>query len=214
MSSPSLPELWIVAGPNGAGKTTCVQKEPISEILPGVRFLNPDDRTLAKLRAGGHSGFADAPIDVQARLFVQSADEVLAELETAVAGGEAVGVETVLSSAKYRPLVEAVRGVGGFVGLVYVALSSPDIARDRVAARVRRGGHGVPDEKVDRRWRRSLDCLGWFAERASAFWVIDNSDSDPDRSPALVAVGKDGLLEFLADDAFPELRAALAAMPR
>lgn len=55
------PELWIVAGPNGAGKTTCVQKEPISALLPGVTFLNPDDRTRAKLRAAGYGGFADVP---------------------------------------------------------------------------------------------------------------------------------------------------------
>ena len=45
----SPPEFWIVAGPNGAGKTTCVQKEPISRLLPDVQFLNPDDLTLAKL---------------------------------------------------------------------------------------------------------------------------------------------------------------------
>jgi hypothetical protein len=47
------PEFWIVAGPNGAGKTTCVQKEPISGLLPDIAFSNPDDRTLAKLRAFG-----------------------------------------------------------------------------------------------------------------------------------------------------------------
>ena len=44
------PELWIVAGPNGAGKTTAVQREPVNSILPGISFLNPDNRTLEKLR--------------------------------------------------------------------------------------------------------------------------------------------------------------------
>jgi len=208
------PEFWIVAGPNGAGKTTCVQKEPISNLLPAVRFLNPDDFTLTKLRATGYAGFADAPVDVQAKLFVESADEVLAETQAGIAAGEPVGVETVLSSSKYRPLVEEVRAADGFVGLIYVALSSPIIARERVATRVRRGGHGVPDEKVDQRWRRSLDCLGWFAERATAFWVVDNSDSDPSRPPELVAAGKTGSLEFLSERAFPELRAALGGLPR
>jgi predicted ABC-type ATPase len=133
---------------------------------------------------------------------------------TAVTAGEPAGVETVLSSGKYRPLVEEARAAGGFVGLIYVALSSPAIARERVAARVRRGGHGVPDEKVDRRWKRSLDCLVWFAERASAFWVIDNSDSDPTRPPVLMASGKSGVLEFIADQVSPDLGTALAAMPR
>ena len=58
------PEFWLVAGPNGAGKTTCVQMEPISQLLPAVTFLNPDYRTLEKLRALGYQGFADAPPDV------------------------------------------------------------------------------------------------------------------------------------------------------
>src|SRR4051794_1952473 len=112
-------ELWIVAGPNGAGKTTTVQKEPITRWLPGVPFLNPDDRTLQKLRAAGYAGFADAPATVQTRLFIESADEVSAELEAALAAGRAVGVETVLSSEKYQPTVEAVLSRAGVFGLIY-----------------------------------------------------------------------------------------------
>jgi predicted ABC-type ATPase len=206
------PELWIVAGPNGAGKTTCVQKAPIADLIPGVPFLNPDDRTLAKLRATGFQGFHDAPTDVQTRLFIESAEEVSAELTAAVSAGRAIGVETVLSSDKYRPLVEAVLGQGGFVGLIYIAVASAEIARERVAARIRRGGHGVPEAKIAERWQRSLDCLAWFAVRASAFWVVDNSDPSPDTPPRLIASGKAGRLEILADDAFPEMRAALAVL--
>jgi predicted ABC-type ATPase len=208
------PELWIVAGPNGAGKTTSVQRKPIAGLLPPVRFLNPDDRTLVKLRAAGYRGFADAPLDVQTRLFIESADEVTADLEAAVARGEAVGVETVLSSEKYLPLVEAVVARGGAAGLLYVALSSPEIARERVAARVRRGGHGVPDDKVRQRWQRSLDYLPRFATKAAAFWVVDNSGSDPTVDLPLLASGRHGRLEHLAADAFPEMTAALAAVPR
>jgi len=214
MSDSRLPELWIIAGPNGAGKTTCVQKEPITGLLPAVRFLNPDARTLLKLQAQGYQGFVGAPANVQAKLFIESANEVSAELDAAVARGEPVGVETVLSSGKYRPLVETVRARSGFVGLIYVALSSPLIALERVAARVRRGGHGVPSEKVGQRWQRSLDCLAWFAERATAFWVIDNSNSDPAVAPRLLASGTAGKLGYVSEETFPELRAALDHLPR
>jgi predicted ABC-type ATPase len=208
------PELWIVGGPNGAGKTTCVQREPITELLPGVAFLNPDEYTLKKIRSLEYQGFHDAPADVQMRLFVESADEVYAELEQAIARGEAVGVESVLSSPKYQPLVETVIARGGFFGLIYVALSSPELARERVAGRVSRGGHGVPDEKIALRWRRSLANLGWFARRASSFWIVDNSDSDLARPRLIVASGQEGRLEYLSPDAFPELDTALAMLPR
>ena len=189
-----------------------MQKEPISKLLPGVTFLNPDDRTLTKLRAADYRGFVDAPVDVQTKLFIESANEVFVELEQALAEGRAVGVETVLSSDKYRELVESVLQAKGFVGLIYVALASPAIAKKRVAERVRRGGHGVPDEKIEERWQRSLDNLAWFAGHATEFWIIDNSDWNPATSPTLLAVGKHGKLEHLESAAFPELKAALASL--
>jgi predicted ABC-type ATPase len=209
-----VPEFWIVAGPNGAGKTTCVQKEPISHLLPDVTFLNPDDRTLAKLRTVGYQGFADAPTPIQTLSFIESADEVFAELMVAIAQRAPVGVETVLSSAKYCDLVESVTGDGGFVGLIYVALSSPTIAQERVAARVKRGGHGIPDDKIAARWKRSLEYLSWFAPRVSAFWIIDNSDSISVNAPILLASGKFGVVDHFEDATFPEMKVALSTLPR
>lgn len=208
------PQFWIVAGPNGAGKTTCVQKEPISNLLQDVTFLNPDDRTLIKLQEMGYQGFVDAPVDVQTRMFIESADEVFSELQIHIAAGTPVGVETVLSSSKYQSLVDSVMKRDGTVGLIYVALSSSAIARDRVAARVRRGGHGIPDDKIDKRWQRSLENLRWFAEHSTAFWVVDNSDSNPANPPVLLASGKLGFLDYLNDKAFPELMASLLSMSR
>jgi predicted ABC-type ATPase len=210
----SAPEFWIVAGPNGAGKTTCAKSEPMSSLLPDVPFLNPDERTLAKLQSLGYQGFVDSPADVQMRFFFESADEVFADLQKAISTNTPVGVETVLSSDKYCSLVETVREKQGFIGLIYVTLASPLLAMERVAARVKRGGHGIPEDKIQQRWRRSLDNLAWFAGRASAFWVIDNSVSNPDTARLLVANGKLGVLEAVSDAAFPELKVALSTLPR
>jgi len=207
------PEFWLVAGPNGAGKTTCVQKEPISNILPAVSFHNPDDRALEKLRTRGYQGFADAPLDVQTGCFIEAADEVFAALEKAILQDGSVGVETVLSSEKYRPLVESEARKQGFVGLIYIALSSASLAKERVAARVQRGGHDIPEGKIEQRWNRSLKNLTWFAQKATAFWVIDNSDSNPANPPLLLALGKFGILEYLNEAAFPEMKAALSTLP-
>ncbi len=83
-----------------------------------------------------------------------------------------------------------------------------------MARRVRLRGHGIPDDKIAARWRRSLQFLSWFAGQADEFWVIDNSDTDPAHAPTLVAYGNYGFVETLSDLAFPELRAALASLPR
>ena len=45
----------------------------------------------------------------------------------------------------------------------------------------------MPPEKLAGRWQRSLEHLPWFASRADHFFIFDNSDSDPNREPALVA---------------------------
>jgi predicted ABC-type ATPase len=208
-----VPALWLVAGPNGAGKTTAVQRDPISGLLPGVTFLNPDDRTLAKLQQKGFQGFKDAPVALQSRLFAESADEVLSEVNCKISDAEPIGVETVLSSKKYCTAVEAVLRGAGVVGLIYVALSSPEIAKQRVATRVRAGGHGVPDDRIEPRWRRSLDLLPWFAMRSTYFWIVDNSLSDPTATLRLLATGLAGRLDYVSTDVFPEMQAALTQIP-
>jgi hypothetical protein len=127
-----VPELWLLAGLNGAGKTTSTQRQPIAGLLPGVTFLNPDDRTLAKIRATGYQGFADAPIDAQTALFFESANETSAQLEAAVVRCEQSGVETVLSSDKYRTLVE---NRVGPEGVRLADLCGSVVAGDRKTAR-------------------------------------------------------------------------------
>lgn len=208
------PELWIVAGPNGAGKTTLVQAHPIQNLLPRVRFLNPDDVARDLLTRGGYVGFPGAPEPAQRRAFLDAARMVEDELDAAVRRQEPIGVETVLSSDKYRPLVERVRRQSGFVGLIYVTVASPEVACRRVARRVKVGGHDVPVEKVQARWHRSLSNLAWFAARASAFWVFDNSDERPEVPPRLVAAGRLGVLETLDPSAGDALLASLNTLPR
>jgi predicted ABC-type ATPase len=208
------PEFWIIAGPNGAGKTTLVQARPIRDLLPQVRFLNPDDHARALLMQRGHRGFGDAPAPALQQAFLDAANAVEHALQTALRRGEAVGVETVLSSGKYRSLVELVREQGGFVGLIYVALASPELACARVTRRVQAGGHDVPAEKVRARWQRSLTNLPWFAAHASAFWVFDNSDESPEVPPRLMAAGQSGTLAFLESSAGDALRTSLSSLPR
>jgi predicted ABC-type ATPase len=190
-----------------------VQAHPISALLPGVRFLNPDDVARALLAQQGYSGFASAPETILREAFLSAANAVAIELESAIQRAEPVGVETVFSSDKYRASVESVCARSGFVGLIYVALASPELACARVARRVQAGGHDVPPEKIRARWSRSLANLTWFAARASAFWVFDNSDENPETPPQLVAAGRHGRLDLTEPSVFPALRAALAAIP-
>lgn len=182
------PELWIVAGPNGAGKSTLSSLAEFRAKLDSVRFFNPDELTLVLLHAQGYESFAAAPPEVLRATNIRAAEEVFASLTLAVESGALVGIETVLSTDKYQPLVERVRELGGRCYLLYVSLASPTLSLERVRRRVSMGGHDVPAAKLAERWQRSLDNLPWFASHADDFWVFDNSDSNR-TAPLLLAHG-------------------------
>ena len=209
----SKPWLWMLAGPNGSGKTSRSQGSPIQALIPGVEFLNPDDETLKKLLALGYAGFHDAPIRVQRSQFIESANEVARRLKNTVANSEKVGIETVLSTDKYLTLVEEVRALGGRFMLIFVVVNSPDLACQRVAARAANRGHSVPPDKIHDRWYKSIQNLPKFAALTKAFWVFDNSNSDPDLPPVMVARGVDGVLVRSPLPSFELLDQQLAKMP-
>lgn len=123
------------------------------------------------------------------------------------------------------------------LNLVYVSLRTADMAVDRVGNREAEGGHGVPEEKIRARFRRSHELMPWFLVRAAAGFVFDNSSSiwrtfstsstrtpsgelsvefeaGPANIPFLVARTSFG--DFLSRDASadvaPELTAALDAV--
>jgi predicted ABC-type ATPase len=142
------PRFWLIAGPNGAGKSTFVRGEPLHDLLASVRFLNADDRTLQLLQQRGYGGFLNAPQEVLVEAFIQASESVFGELVARLEKGEAVCVETVLSTDKYCPVVNQVAAAGGYFAFVYVALRKPELSVERVANRVRAGGHDVPTDKI------------------------------------------------------------------
>lgn len=171
--------VWIiVAGPNGAGKTTVAGDGPggiLREFDPdgAILRLNADERARAFESEGA------APSDATNLRAAQAVDNDLCD---AIDAGRSVAVETVLSSDKYRPLVARAKARGFTIVLVYIVLRTPQLSALRVARRVARGGHDVPADRIERRWRASLANLEWFGLRADHVYVLDNSG----RAPALL----------------------------
>ena len=133
--------LWIIGGPNGAGKTTLASHPRFQRLLHGVRFLNPDQLALGRLRASGRQGFHDATPEELRRCFVEAAETVERELREALAQGQGIGVESVLSTRKYCSLVEHALADKAIFGLIYVALkdSTPGVPPRLIA----QGGGGA-----------------------------------------------------------------------
>ena len=203
------PEFWLVAGPNGAGKTTLTQREPIVDLLANTVLLNADDKTLEILLEQGFHGFADVPAEIANAAFIDAANHLVGELKKRLSQGQNVCVETVLSTEKYKTVVESVVREGGFFGLIYVALRNPELAIARIAARVRAGGHSVAIDRVVARWHRSIELLPWFVSRSHKFWVFDNSNEDMSLAPSVIAEGGCGIVKMHDRNAIPEITKSL-----
>jgi len=190
------PRFWIVAGPNGSGKSTVYTGAIIKDFNRSVWIINPDLLT-ARIRAVESTSLRKANLEALRRIY--------AWLEASIAAHQTVGVETVLSTEKYRNLVLAAKARRFEVRLIYVILKSAELNVERVRIRVADGGHNVAKRKIIARRERSLQQLPWFLEHADGAWLFDNSGS----KPRLIGTKINGDIT-LDSAALPEIRTAVA----
>jgi predicted ABC-type ATPase len=160
----------MVAGPNGSGKSSLYGNTDIEAFDQSVWIINPDLLTQRIQRVENLSLR-------QANL--QAVTRIEAWLEASIQAHQTVGVETVLSTDKYRRLVRAAKKRSFDFRLIFVMLESPEMNVQRVRLRVSKGGHDVPEAKIRERWTKSLQQLPWFLEQADQAAIFDNSGSVP-----------------------------------
>ncbi len=152
------PVIVAIAGPNGAGKSTFFEQvvQPTQ-----LKFVNAD--VLAK--ENGWEAYEAA--DMAARLRAALVER-----------GESFVFETILSDpvgAKVTSL-RAIAEKGYNVVLCFIGLNSASESSARVALRVTRGGHDVPDAKLSSRYPRTLENLVRAMKALPCVLVYDNSD--------------------------------------
>jgi predicted ABC-type ATPase len=189
------PKFWIVAGPNGSGKSSIYTDTDIEDFGGSVWIINPDLLT-ARIQKIEHLKPRAANIAAVTRIY--------SWLAASIAAHQTIGVETVLSTEKYRALVLAAKAHGFEVRLIYILLSSAELSVERVKLRVGKGGHHVPTTKIRQRRERSLQQLPWFLKNADLAWIFDNSGA----KPAQIA-RKSGNTIIVDPAALPEIKEAI-----
>ncbi len=147
------PTLVIIGGANGSGKTTLAREFVALEKFTYLgadeiaRELNPQQPEKVAIEA--------------ARLFSQRFGKFVEKRESLI-------VESTLSGLSLQRWIEKARGFGYAVKILFVYLSSPQLCVQRVAARVAKGGHDVPEADIQRR----------FARANSNFWHVYRNHAD------------------------------------
>lgn len=169
------PEIHVIAGSNGSGKSTLREIE-LQHRHPGLPFINADD--LAREHYG-HAAVTREEATTGQRLAEEQRNELLAARASFM-------FETTHSHVSKNQLLERARGLGYSVVVYQVGLRSADIAVERVALRVSKGGHPVPEDKIRARWERSLPLIRDAVLMADRAYVYDNSADDRPHSMALI----------------------------
>jgi predicted ABC-type ATPase len=151
------PELLVVAGPNGAGKTTLAHDFAARSNVAYLGadaiavILAPDDPSSARLESG--------------RRFIDSLNGFLSRRDSVI-------VETTLSGRTFRHILADAIQREFTVTIVYLFMKCADTCVARVAERVRKGGHDVPEPDIRRRFARSLTNFWTIYREMADKWVI------------------------------------------
>ena len=158
--------LYIISGPNGAGKTTA-SYTVLPKILRCKEFVNADEI------ARGLSPFNPESVAIEAgRLMLKRINELLQR-------NVSFSIETTLSTRSYFRLVEKAHSQGYDVTLLYFWLKSPQQAIERVAERVAKGGHNIPNDTIIRRYWEGLDNLFNIYMPIVDTWILVNNGETP-----------------------------------
>ena len=146
-----------MGGPNGAGKTTLAIEYAQEIGFPYVgadaiaATLNPADPASVRTAA--------------AREFIETIGRLTTREESFVC-------ETTLSGLTMRNFIAAASVAGFSVSIAFLFVETADACVARVAERVRKGGHDVPEADIRRRFTRSLGNFWTIYRELADNWVL------------------------------------------
>lgn len=171
----STPSVIVLGGPNGAGKSTAAPGL-LKDLLSVGEFVNAD------VIARGLSAFEPE------RAAMAAGRIMLERLRELGHRRESFAFETTLASRSFAPRLASLQRSGYEFHLIFLWLPDAGMAVDRVAHRVRCGGHSVPEETIRRRYEAGLsNFFKLYQPMATTWQFLDASEAS---GPAIIATGK------------------------
>ena len=189
-----MPRLYIISGCNGAGKTTA-SYSLLPEMLNCSEFVNSDEF------AKSLSPFKPENAAIQASRYMLMKIRYLLKRRSDFA------VETTLATRTLLKTVRMAQKEGYSITLLYFWLNSPELAIERVKARVESGGHNIPEETIIRRYHVGIDYFFHDYAPISDRWILADNSQAPFR---VVAEGSKQDVVNIRDEATYEKILAIA----
>lgn len=186
-----MPRLYIISGCNGAGKTTA-SYSLLPEMLNCTQFVNSDEF------AKGLSPFNPEKASIQASRYM------LMKIRYLLKRYQDFAVETTLATRTLLKTVRMAQEAGYTVTLIYFWLKSPELAVERVHARVEAGGHNIPEETIRRRYQVGIDYFFHYYAPVCERWILADNSQIPFR---VIAEGtKDEVISIKDEATYSRIR--------
>lgn len=169
MTKPREPRIHVLAGVNGAGKSSL---GGAAIRLSGAHYFNPDEAARRLIEANPGLSQADANGEAweQGRRL----------LEKAIRDRLDFAFETTLGASTMTAMLLQAAEAGFEIHAWYAGLDSPERHVARVKARVRKGGHDIPEAAIRKRYQSSRMNLIRLLPHLASLRVYDNSvENDP-----------------------------------
>ncbi|SHL41677.1 ATPase [Fibrobacter sp. UWEL] len=152
----------LFAGCNGVGKSTLYQTNEMFREMPRVNM----DEIVREF--GSWKNEADA---------FKAGKIAICKIREYFSLGLSFNQETTLCGQSVWKNIRQARQLGYRIEMYYVGVQSVEIAKERIRGRVLKGGHGIPDADVERRFIESIENLQKAIQLCDVVEVFDNTET-------------------------------------
>ncbi|MDV0447027.1 hypothetical protein MsAg5_08970 [Methanosarcinaceae archaeon Ag5] len=158
-------EMFVFAGPNGSGKSTVIENHLENKQCPEI-YICPD-QLVSREDKYNPAAYLEA---------MKMAEDFRHQ---ALEAGVSFTFETVFSTADKLDFLRTAKTFGYRITTIYITTSDPQINLNRIAERVKMGGHDVPKDKVLARYEKSMTLMPEVILLSDMAKVYDNSSNCP-----------------------------------
>ncbi|WMJ73252.1 zeta toxin family protein [Cytophagaceae bacterium ABcell3] len=160
------PKLILIAGPNGAGKSFNAP-----DIVPELDHFDFDELKQAFYKADKDHEFREQFAHAKAQKAFEAAKE------NALNKKDSFAYETNFFTETCMDTPRRFKNAGYDIDLYFVYLQDVEISKERVNIRVKLGGHYVPAEEIEHRFKNGLCNVKNSYSEFDNFYLIDGETS-------------------------------------